>query len=97
MAKRRGQSKRFGARPIEDSDTNLARIRKARGYTQWLLEKRAGLPISGLAKYETRYRDINKMQAVTLYRIARVLRCSMEDLLQKEKIKKGAYVRKKKE
>lgn len=97
MAKRRGQSKRFGARPVEDKDTNLARIRKARGYTQWLLEFRAGLPRGGLAKYETQYRDINKMQAVTLYRIARVLRCTMEELLQKEKIKKGAYQSKKKE
>lgn len=97
MAKRRGQSKRFGARPPEEGETNLARIRKARGYTQWLLEFRAGLPKKGLAKYEAEHRDINKMQAVTLYRIARVLRCTMEELLQKEKIKKGAYIRKKKE
>lgn len=90
---------RFGPWPHEQGETNLARIRKMRGYTQAFLELNAGLPHGTLGKYEALHRDINKMQGVTLYRLSRVLGCSMEDLLQKEKMKKGTYrpTRKKKE
>lgn len=90
---------RFGPWPHEQGETNLARIRKMRGYTQRFIEISAGLPVGTLGKYEALHRDINKMQGVTLYRLARVLRCSMEELLQREKIQKGTYhpTRKKKE
>ena len=33
--------------------------------------------------YEQRNKDINHAQASTLYRLSQVLRCGMEDLLEK--------------
>lgn len=88
---RRGISKNFGVREKEGKKNNLARIRIERGYTQEFLADRACLPANAIGKYERGDKDINKAQAVRLYRIARALRVPMEELLQKEKITQNAY------
>ena len=64
-------------------DTNLKRIRKAYGCTQAALAKQAGVSLRSVQMYEQRKKDINKASAETLYRIARVLGCTVEDLIEK--------------
>lgn len=67
-------------RPIEE--TNLKRIRMARGLSQRQLAMRAEVDLRSIQMYEQRRNNINKAQADTLFRIARVLGCNIEDLLE---------------
>lgn len=62
--------------------TNLKKIRLARGLSQSQLAKRAEVELRSIQMYEQRRNDINKAQAETLFRIARVLGCNIEDLLE---------------
>ena len=64
-------------------DTNLKRIRSSFGCTQAELAKRSGVSLRSIQMYEQRNKDINKASADALYRISRVLGCSMESLLEK--------------
>lgn len=64
-------------------DTNLKRIRRAYGYTQAALAEQSGSTLRSIQMYEQRRKDINKAGAETLYRIAKTLGCSMEDLIEK--------------
>ena len=65
-------------------DTNLKRIRTTYGCTQAELAKRSGVSLRSIQMYEQRNKDINKESAEALYRISRVLGCTMEDLLEKQ-------------
>lgn len=64
-------------------DTNLKRIRSSYGCTQAELAKRSGVSLRSIQMYEQRNKDINKASAETLYRISKVLGCTIEDLLEK--------------
>ena len=64
-------------------DTNLKRIRSSYGCTQAELAKRSGVKLRSIQMYEQRNKDINKASADSLYRISKVLGCSMESLLEK--------------
>ena len=64
-------------------DTNLKRIRSSYGCTQAEFAKRSGVTLRSIQMYEQRNKDINKASADALYRISRVLGCSMESLLEK--------------
>lgn len=64
-------------------DTNLKRIRTAYGCTQAALAKQAGVSLRSIQMYEQRQKDINKASAETLFRIAKVLGCNIEDLIEK--------------
>ena len=64
-------------------DTNLKRIRASYGCTQAELSKRSGVSLRSIQMYEQRNKDINKASAETLYRLSKVLACSIEDLLEK--------------
>jgi DNA-binding transcriptional regulator YiaG len=64
-------------------DTSLKRIRNAYGCTQAELAKRSGVTLRSIQMYEQRNKDINKASADALYRISKVLGCSMESLLEK--------------
>ena len=64
-------------------DTNLKRIRSYYGCTQAELAKRSGVTLRSIQMYEQRNKDINKASADALYRISKVLGCSMESLLEK--------------
>lgn len=64
-------------------DTNLKRIRSSYGCTQAELAKRSGVSLRSIQMYEQRNKDINKASADALYRISRVLGCSIESLLEK--------------
>ena len=64
-------------------DTNLKRIRSSYGCTQAELAKRSGVGLRSIQMYEQRNKDINKASVESLYRISKVLGCTIEDLLEK--------------
>ena len=64
-------------------DTNLKRIRSSYGCSQSALAKRSGVSLRSIQMYEQRNKDINKASVETLYRISKVLGCTIEDLLEK--------------
>lgn len=65
------------------SETNLKCIRMAYGLTQAELAKRSGVSLRSIQMYEQRNKNINKASAETVYRLAKVLGCTMEDLIEK--------------
>ncbi len=65
------------------SETNLKRIRSAYGFTQAKLAERSGVSLRSIQMYEQRNKNINKASADTMYRLAKVLGCTMEDLIEK--------------
>lgn len=64
-------------------ETNLKRIRATYGCTQAELAQRSGVSLRSIQMYEQRNKDINKASAETLYRLAKVLGCTMEELIEK--------------
>ena len=64
-------------------ETNLKRIRTAYGCSQRELAEMSGVGLRSIQMYEQRNKDINKAQAESLYCLAKVLGCTMEDLLEK--------------
>ena len=62
--------------------TNLKKIRQARGLSQSKLACIAEVELRSIQMYEQRRNDINKAQVETLYKLARVLGCNIEDLLE---------------
>jgi len=67
---------------VNNSPSNLQRIRKASGKTQKELAKASGVSLRMIQLYEQRQHDINKMQAKKLQDLARSLGCSAEALLE---------------
>ena len=64
-------------------ETNLKRIRQIYGCTQAELAARSGVGLRSIQMYEQRNKDINKASAEAVYRLAKVLGCSVEDLIEK--------------
>lgn len=65
------------------SETALKRIRTTYGFSQAELSERSGVGLRSIQMYEQRNKNINKASADTVYRIAKVLGCAVEDLLEK--------------
>ena len=65
------------------ADTNLKRIHIAYGCTQAELAKRSGVSLRSIQMYEQRNKDINKASVETVHSLAKVLGCSIEDLIEK--------------
>ena len=63
-------------------DTNLKRIRIAYGCTQAELSKSSGVSLRSIQMYEQRNKDINKASVDTVYRLAKSLGCSVENLIE---------------
>ena len=63
-------------------ETRLGRRRKSCGLSQRELAVASGVGIRSIQLYEQRVNDIDRAQAHTLYRMALVMRCSIEDLLE---------------
>lgn len=61
---------------------SLKSIREAKKFSQSSLASKTGVPLKTIQKYESGERDINKAQGITLYRLAKVLDCNIEDLLE---------------
>lgn len=64
-------------------ETNLKRLRISYGCTQAELSRRSGVCLRSIQMYEQRNKDINKAGADTIYRLAKILGCTMEDLIEK--------------
>ena len=63
-------------------ETNLKRYRKIAELSQKQLADLSGVPVRQIQLFEQRQRNINKTQAVTLWRMGRALGCTMEELLE---------------
>ena len=63
--------------------SKLKEIRKNSGLTQSRLSELSGVSLRIIQHYEQGYKDINKAQAMTIYQLAQVLGCTMEELLEK--------------
>ncbi len=64
--------------------SKLQEIRKSRGLSQSQLAKKSGVGIKIIQSYEQNLRDINKAEALTLYKFSTALECKIEDLLEIE-------------
>ena len=64
-------------------ETNLKYIRMKYGYTQTALAASSGVSLRSIQMYEQRNKNINKVSADTLYRLAKALGCTMEDLIDR--------------
>ena len=65
------------------AETNLKRIRIAYGCTQAELAQRSGVSLRSIQMYEQRNKNINKASVETIYSLAKVLGCTMEDLIER--------------
>ena len=64
-------------------ETNLKYIRTEYGYTQSALAASSGVSLRSIQMYEQRNKNINKASVDTLYRLAKALGCTMEDLIER--------------
>lgn len=62
--------------------SKLHEIRKARGFTQQELSDASGVTLRMIQLYEQKQNDISKAQAGVVIRLAKVLGCEAEDLLE---------------
>lgn len=63
-------------------ETNLQRIRKAKGYSQRELAEVSGVSLRMIQLYEQRQNNINKAQSSTLLELAKALSCQPQDLME---------------
>lgn len=63
-------------------ETRLKTIRENRGISQTELAKLSGVNLRSIQMYEQKINDIDKAQAGTIYKLSRVLGCTIEDLLE---------------
>lgn len=63
-------------------ETNLARIRKNFLLSQSELARLSNVNLRSIQLYEQRVNDIDKAEAHTLFKLAVVLKCNIEDLLE---------------
>ena len=62
--------------------TNLKNIRIAQNMTQSKLAEISGVNIRMIQHYEQGRKDINKAEALTVYKLSQALECKIEDLLE---------------
>ena len=62
---------------------NLKRLRQGRHLSQRQLAELSGINVRMIQHYEQGAKDINAAAALTVYRLAQALSCSMEELLEK--------------
>ena len=65
--------------------SNLKRIRESKELSQSQLAEASGVNLRLLQYYEQGYKDINKAQALTVYKLAQALKSPIEDLLEIKK------------
>ena len=66
----------------EDFKTALEFQRQTKRYTQKRLSELSGVNVRMIQHYEQGVKDINKASGITLYKLAQVLNCKVEDLLE---------------
>ena len=73
---------------IKAYKSKLKRIRVSRGFTQQELSDLSGINIKSIAVYEQIPEKINKASLESAANLADCLGCTIEDLLEKEYLKK---------
>ncbi len=63
-------------------ETNLKRLRIGMGLSQRELAQLSGVALRQIQLLEEKHRDINKAQALTLFKLGKALHCNCEDLLE---------------
>lgn len=66
----------------KELESRLKKLRESRGLSQSELAKVSGVSLRSIQMYEQRVNDIDKAQAQTVYKLSRVIGCSVEDLLE---------------
>ncbi len=64
--------------------TKLRMFRENCGLSQSELARLADIPLRQIQMFEQRQRDINKTQAITLYKLSKALHCDMDNLIEVE-------------
>ena len=62
----------------------LKKIRQAKGLTQKQLADESGVHVRMIQNYEGGQRNINGAAVLTIYQLAKVLECDMEELIEFE-------------
>jgi transcriptional regulator with XRE-family HTH domain len=62
--------------------TNLKRIRKESKLTQSQLAEASSVNVRMIQHYEQGQKPINSAEALTVYKLAQALNCTVEDLLE---------------
>lgn len=62
--------------------SKLKEARERAGLTQKELSERSGVNLRTVQNYEQGYKDINKAQGLSLYKLAKALNVTMEDLIE---------------
>ena len=65
-----------------ESESKLKTIRENRGLSQSELAAQSGVNLRSIQMYEQKVNNIDKAQGQTLYKLSRILGCSVEDLLE---------------
>ena len=65
--------------------SKLKEARERAGLTQKELSERSGVNLRTVQNYEQGYKDINKAQGLSLYKLAKALNVTMEDLIEFKK------------
>lgn len=65
-----------------EQKTHLRSIRENRGISQTQLSRLSGVKLRSIQMYEQKVNNIDKAQAGTVYKLSRVLGCTIEDLLE---------------
>lgn len=68
---------------IKLPECKLKKLRESRGLSQSELARISGVSLRSIQMYEQRVNDIDKAQAQTVYKLSRVIGCTVEDLLEK--------------
>lgn len=63
--------------------SNLKLIRQSNNLSQTQLAELSGVSVRMIQSYEQGNKDINKAQAITVYKLAEALKVSVEDLIEK--------------
>lgn len=68
----------------EYAKNRLKKFREASGLSQSKLAEASGVNVRMIQYYEQGVKDINKAEAITVYRLAKALDCTVEDLIRTE-------------
>ena len=64
--------------------SNLKETRKAKGFSQKQLSEISGVNLRMIQYYEQGVKDINKAEAMTVYKLSEALECNVRELLEFE-------------
>lgn len=65
---------------------SLKSLRESARITQKVLAEKSGVSFRMVQKYENGEKDINKAEAMTVYKLSKALKCKMEDILLEGKM-----------